>query len=239
MAGIAGDAYLASRASDAAFARKFLRARDGDVAAALALMRGYFAMRRDHPRLFQLPSRVADVLADGVFRLDLEGRSARGDLLLLFRPGAWDPARYDAWHVAAAPVPLLEVAAAAASDTCSLVEVIDCARVSWRHLACMPVALHRISVELSERALPIRYREIHVVNEGRVVSLAWRLLRPFVSEATRARLTFHGDDWRGVARAVGAEHLLPPDPSSQMPPLSLDFATLDATVSRLWSTFAP
>lgn len=239
---IAADAYLSTRNIDGDFVLKFLRVRDHDVEAAFVLITGYFAMRKDHPELFRLPSEVVDVFQDNVFSISLE-KNSTGEVVLLFRPGNWNTTKYDAYHIAAAPVPFLEIAAMDPGiQTAGMLEVLDFSNVTWKQFISMPASLHKLSADLSERAIPIKYKKIHVVNQGRLVDMLWTLMKPFVSEEMKQKLNFHGTDF-GKLKEVIDESMLPQELGGTrvdtMPHDAVLIKSLDAKVKDLWTKYAP
>ena len=239
---IAADAYLSGRNIDDDFALKFLRVRNHDVEAAFLLMNGYFAMRKDHPELFRLPSEVVNVLQDNVFSISPETNST-GEIVLLFRPGNWNTTKYDAYHIAAAPVPFLEIAALDPGvQSAGMLEVLDFAGVTWKQFISMPASLHKLSADLSERAIPMKYKKIHIVNQGRLIDMLWTLMRPFVSEELKQKLIFHGSDFSKLKEEID-ESMLPQELGGtrvdKMPHDTEFIENLDVKIKDLWSRHAP
>lgn len=239
---IAADPYLAERKTDDEFVAKFLRVREFDVDAAFTLISGYFTMRKEHPELFRKPSEVVNVLQDKVFSISLE-KNSTGELILLFRPGHWDTTKYDSYHIAATPVPFLEIAALDPGvQSAGMLEVLDFANVTWKQFISMPVSMHKLSADLSERAIPIKYKKIHIVNQGRLVDMLWTLMKPFVSEDTKQKLVFHGTDFSKLKGEID-ESLLPCELGGRrvdkMPDDADLIKQLDIKITDLWDKYSP
>ena len=239
---LSADPYLSEKNIDDDFAVKFLRVRCHDVDAAFTLIKGYFNMRKDHPELFKLPSEVVDVLQDKVFSISPKTNST-GELIMIFRPGLWDTTKYDAYHIAAAPVPFLEAAALDPRiQEAGMLEVLDFADVTWRQFTSMPASLHKLSADLSERAIPIKYKKIHIVNQGRLIDMLWAIMKPFVSDEMKQKLCFHGEDFSGLKNEID-ESLLPPELGGTREDKHLTdpnfIPDLDAKIKALWDKYQP
>ncbi|GFS61095.1 hypothetical protein TNCV_4956051 [Trichonephila clavipes] len=56
-----------------------------------------------------------------------------------------------------------------------------------------------------ENSLPIRFKGIHVVNEGIVFRYSWTFLRLLLSEKIRNRVYFHGDKKEEIKKYIPKE----------------------------------
>lgn len=221
---------------------KYLKGKGMNVDEAFKLIQGYFKMRSSHPELFLLPSKVQDVFNDGIFTFHQEKNSIGGETVVIFRPGKWDVSKYDAWHLSAAPIPFLELAAL---DNHVLdhgmIEVLNFADVSWKQFWNMPASLHSVIADLTERALPVSYKKVHVVNEGKLVDMLWRIMKPFVSPEMKARIHFHGTNHSELYNDIDRS-LLPPELGGTGPekaPLSPKFVEeSDQKVLHLWNKYS-
>ena len=222
---------------------KYLKGKNMDVDEAFKLIEGYFKMRSSHPELFLLPSKVQNVFNDGIFTIHTEKNPIGGEMIVIFRPGKWDVSKYDAWHLSAAPIPFLELAAT--DDHVldhGMIEVLNFADVSWKQFWNMPVSLHSIVADLTERALPVCYKKVHVVNEGKFVDMLWAVMKPFVSAEMKARIQFHGSNHAELYSEIDRS-LLPPELGGTGPdriPLTPDFVQeSDQKVQQLWRKYSP
>ena len=197
---VAGEELLKGKHLDDAFLLRFFNVRNFDVDATCELIKGYFTMRKEHPEFFQLPSQVFDVFKDQVFTLIPNGK-CEGQSILIFQPGNWDPKKYPATLIAAGPVPFFEVLCATHGEI-ELIEILDFKDVVFRQFFAMPVSLHKLSADLSERAMPVKYSKIHIVNEGKLVDMLWTIMKPFVSEEMKNKLVFHGTDFKSLTESI-------------------------------------
>lgn len=223
------DTFFSNRTLDDSFLLKFLRVREHNVEQTVELLKGYFKMRKDHPELFKLPSEVIEVFKDKVFTIGQHTNSS-GELIMIFRPGFWNPTKYDAYQIAAGPVPFLEFAALDEGiQKHGLLEVLDFSNISWKQFMAMPPSLHKLSADLSERAVPINFKKVHVVNQGRIVDMLWTLMKPFLSQEMKQRICFHGSDFTQLHQDIDKE-LLPKELGGTRDD---DFAVDDAYISEL------
>ena len=235
-----GDVFFSGKTLDDSFLLKFLRVRDHDVTQAADLLKGYFSMRKDHPELFKLPSEIIEVFKDKVFSISPKKNSS-GELVMIFRPGHWNPSKYDAYHIAAGPVPFLEIEALDEGiQSKGMLEVLDFANISWKQFMAMPPSLHKLSADLSERAIPIKFKKVHIVNQGRMVDMLWAVMRPFVSEEMKQRLSFHGTDFSQLHQDIDQD-LLPKElggtREEEFPYDEEYIKDLDNKVQSLWDRY--
>jgi len=73
------------------------------------------------------------------------------------------------------------------------VEIQDMARTSWRQLLKLSPSVPKLTADLTEKALPVKFSKIHIVNESRIVDAIYALMRPLISNQLKQRLVFHGD----------------------------------------------
>jgi len=234
------DVFFSGKTLDDPFILKFLRAREHDVDKTVELMKGYFTMRKEHPELFKLPSEVIQVFKDKVFTIGHKTNSS-GELVVIFRPGFWDPAKYDAYLIAAGPIPFLENAVLEDGiQEHGMIEVLDFSNVSWKQFMAMPASLHKISADLSERAIPIKFKKVHIVNQGRMVNMLWALMKPFVSEEMKQRLNFHGEDFSQLHKEIDKDllpHELGGTSDSSFSYQDSFIADLDVKIKELWAKY--
>ena len=53
-----------------------------------------------------------------------------------------------------------------------------------------------------QNSFPIRFREIHIVNESYLFDMTFALVKPFLSEKIRTRIRCHGSDLASLHRAI-------------------------------------
>lgn len=231
------DDLLKSKKLDDYFLLRFLNVRNFEPEATVELIRGYYTMRKDHPELFLLPSQVIEVFKDDVFTF-IPDETSEGQRVLLFQPGNWNPQKYPATLIAAGPVPFLEVLCETHGEV-ELVEILDFKNVTWKQFTAMPVSLHKLSADLSERAIPVRYSKIHIVNQGKLVDMLWAIMKAFVSEEMKNKLIFHGSNYKNLNESIDSS-LIPVHLGGKLNDVQLKQEQIDdfeAKVNTYWTKY--
>ena len=221
------------------FLLRFLNVRNFDVKNTLLLIEGYFGMRKNFPHFFLPPSKVMQVFEDEVFTLAVNEEDEERTLLI-FQPGKWDPKKYPADVIAAGPVPFFEMICAVYGQV-NVIEILDFDQVTWKQFTAMPVTLHKQSADLTERAMPITFSNIHIVNQGKLVDMLWAIMKPFVSDEMKKKLVFHGTDFTNLRECID-EHLLPVRFGGKLTTTKLSseaITLLDDRVNQYWSKYHP
>ena len=69
------------------------------------------------------------------------------------------------------------------------------ARSHWMQ---MTLDLVYAMVAMVQNSFPLRFKEIHIVNENPYFSMAYNLVSPYLTEKIRKRIQFHGDNFQGT-----------------------------------------
>eukprot|EP00092_Neocalanus_flemingeri_P070398 GFUD01086404.1.p1 GENE.GFUD01086404.1~~GFUD01086404.1.p1 ORF type:complete len:162 (+),score=22.82 GFUD01086404.1:215-700(+) len=91
-----------------------------------------------------------------------------------------------------------------------IVALIDMEGFGWDHIMQLTVEYIRNVVSLVQNSFPIRFREIHIINESYLFDVTYALVKPFLSEKIRNRISFHGSDFESLHRAISPA-ILPRD----------------------------
>lgn len=221
------------------FLLRFLNVRNFDVRDTTLLIEGYFNMRKNFPHFFLPPSKVIQVFEDEVFTLAVNEEDEERTVLI-FQPGKWDPKKYPADVIAAGPVPFFEMICAVYGQV-NVIEILDFDQVTWKHFTAMPVALHKQSADLTERAMPIIFSNIHIVNQGKLVDMLWAIMKPFVSDEMKKKLVFHGSDFTNLRLSID-QHLLPVKFGGKLTATKLSreaITCLDDKITQYWNKYHP
>lgn len=195
-------------------------------------------MRKNFPHFFLTPSAVVQVFEDEVFTLSVNEDEEK--TLMIFQPGKWDPKKYPADLIAAGPVPFFEIICATYGQV-NCVEILDFEGVTWKQFTAMPVSLHKQSADLSERAMPINFNNIHIVNQGKLVDMLWTIMKPFVSEEMKKKLIFHGTDFNSLRQSID-ESALPVKFGGKLSTskfTSEAISKLDDKITQYWLKYRP
>eukprot|EP00095_Tigriopus_kingsejongensis_P000607 maker-scaffold95_size379157-snap-gene-2.40 protein:Tk00607 transcript:maker-scaffold95_size379157-snap-gene-2.40-mRNA-1 annotation:"hypothetical protein CAPTEDRAFT_176851" len=176
------------------FLLKFLRAQKFDYERALTMLTRYFKMREVNPSNFAKaqPSLAASILAHQQQTI-LPVRDRLGRRILLFRAGIWDPYHVSLSDIFAANYLLLELMALEPrTQVAGLVMVVDLAGFCFSHFMHVSRDHVKSVANIIQNTFPLRFREIHIINESYLFDMVFALIKPFLSETIRSRIRFHG-----------------------------------------------
>lgn len=204
-----------------AFLLRFLRARKFDYDKAFHMLQRYFLMRRNHSHNFakSLPSLCSDVFSHKMQTV-LPHRDRFGRRVFLFRAGIWDPNAVSPTDVFAANYICLEMMASEVkTQIAGIVVIVDMAGFSFSHLVSISADYLRSVADVIQNAFPLRFREIHIINESYLFDFIYALLRPFLSETIKSRIQCHGDNLTRVHEVVSPD-ILPSEFGGKLGPMS-------------------
>jgi len=197
---------------DDQFLLAFLRANSFNQAASLSMLSKYLRIRKERPQYFATshPDLARDTLASGIVTV-LPHRDAMGRRVLVFRVNRWEPAKTSREEVFSAMILFLELLAREPETQVSgIAALVDMSGLCWGHWKQLSLDYISCMVATVQGAFPIRFREIHVVNEYGVFHAVYALVRPFLTEKIRNRLQFHGCCYHNLHTTLG-KPILPSD----------------------------
>jgi len=190
---------------DDQFLLKFLRATSFNQEASLSMLSKYLRVRRERPQYFATshPDLARATVATGIIAV-LPHRDAVGRRVLVFRVSRWEPAKTSREEVFSAMILYLELLAREPETQVSgIAALVDMSGLCWSHWKQLSLDYISCMVATVQGAFPIRFREIHVVNEYGVFQAVYALVRPFLTEKIRNRLQFHGCCFHNLHRSLG------------------------------------
>jgi len=207
--------------TDDAFLLRFLRAQKFDYDKAFHMLQRYFLMRRNHTPNFakSLPSLCADVFSHRMQTV-LPHRDRSGRRVFLFRAGIWDPSAVSPLDVFAANYICLEMMASEVkSQIAGTVVIVDMGGFSWSHLVSISADYLRSVANVIQNAFPLRFREIHIINESYLFDFIFALIRPFLSETIKSRIHCHGENLSKV-HSTASPDILPSEFGGKLGPMT-------------------
>ncbi|XP_015791803.1 alpha-tocopherol transfer protein-like [Tetranychus urticae] len=188
---------------------KFLQARLLDVEKTVVLMKCYLDYKAGNPNMFSLPSRIKQIFDTNLMKI-LNTRSNSGEALILFRPGAWNPSLFNFDSILSAALISLEMAALSPeSQKCGLIMISDMESFGWKQLKHFTPFQAKKLANIMEKIIPLRVNAITIFNQSKFAELAWTVIKPFLSEHLRSRVTFHGADYKHLEGFVQDYKSLP------------------------------
>jgi len=203
------------------FLIRFLRAKKYDYEAAFKMLQRYLGIRARSPGNFEkcLPSRVEKIL-DCNLQNVLPHRDLMARRVFIFRAGMWDTSITSPQDIFAGNFMCLEVMGLEPrTQIAGLVALVDMAGFGWDHVMQLSVDYIKDVVAMVQNSFPIRFREIHIVNESYLFDVVFALVKPFLTEKIRERIRFHGSDFESLHRCLPAS-ILPEDYGGEQPPFS-------------------
>ncbi|XP_023349006.1 alpha-tocopherol transfer protein-like [Eurytemora carolleeae] len=97
-----------------------------------------------------------------------------------------------------------------------MVAIVDMAGFGWYHVMQMTVDYVKDMVAMVQNSFPIRFREIHIVNESYLFDVVFALVKPFLTDKIRNRIRFHGGDLESLYRYV-PRSILPAEYGGEQP----------------------
>ncbi|XP_074604825.1 alpha-tocopherol transfer protein-like [Brevipalpus obovatus] len=214
---------------DDAFLIKFLRSRCYDVAKTQQLLVWYLEKISERPDLFQWDDSIKDAIEARVFNL-YQHPTPSGQRLLLIHPGKWNPSQVDILQliklsIIGEEINLLDETA----QKEGYVTVINMSGLGLTQVYKCGLFNARLISDLTDRCMPIRIVNIHVVFENRLTDIAYSLFKPFLEEELRNKIVFHGRDLESLHRYV---------PSSCLPPI-FGGTNEDPNPDAIWKRLLP
>lgn len=190
------------------FLLKFLRARTFDVKRAVHSIKLYLNARKTHPEIFTPASKLGPAFASGIVGVLPDKNLDSGETILITRPGCWDPDSLPFDQYTAATAISLEVAAMEEqTQKNGLINIIDMTGFGWKHLKNYGPAQAKRTADVTEKIMPLKFKEIHVINESYLARAAYALLKSFLSDEFNQKIHFHGSDLKKLHKIVSPEIL--------------------------------
>jgi len=200
---VLGEEGLVCDTSDA-FLIKFLRAKKFDYESSFRMLQRYLGLRSRSPSNFEkcLPSK-GSYLFDHQLQNVLSHRDHMARRVFIFRSGKWDTAVITPQDIFATNYMCLEVMGREPkTQIAGMVAIVDMSGFGWYHMMQLSVDYIKDMVALVQNSFPIRFREIHIVNESYIFDMVFALVKPFLTDKISSRIRFHGADMESLHRCI-------------------------------------
>lgn len=194
---------------DDKFLLKFIRAKSHNMSRVEEMISRYCMARNKFKANFKnsLPSTCMDTFSHQIQTMLLH-RDIQARRVFIFRVGKWDPALVSKEDLFSANYLCLELMAREPKTQISgIIAVVDMAGLSWSHWMQMSMDYIQSMVGMVQNSFPIRFKEIHIINESPIFQVAFALVKPFLTEKMKHRLQFHGCCQESLHRSVPANIL--------------------------------
>ncbi|XP_023242950.1 alpha-tocopherol transfer protein-like isoform X1 [Centruroides sculpturatus] len=194
---------------DDMFLLSFLRSRKFDKERAIKLLRNYYSTRKKYPDIFGEFNPVATKkYLDTKIVSFLPHTDQDGRVVGLVQVPYWDPSNV---HMKDVLKCLLMYQDAGLTghliQVNGLVVIWDAKTLSWRHVLQLTPSTIFCMTSLLFTAIPIRYKEIHVVNIGKFGYLFYNALRPFLPYKIRKRIHIHSSEIESLHKFIDSQFL--------------------------------
>lgn len=80
--------------------------------------------------------------------------------------------------------------------------MVDCEGFSFKHIRNIGIEQVKCMTSFMSGSFPLWVRRIHIVNNPRVFSLLYNMMKPFLDDRVRDNMVFHGYDYTAVQKEV-------------------------------------
>ncbi|GFR13948.1 alpha-tocopherol transfer protein-like [Trichonephila clavata] len=193
--------------TDDEFLTQFLRARKYDVDKAMGLLHNYFNLIASRPEIFdKLDKEKMDKLTSSDFMNVLPFRDNDGCLLLTIKIENWDSEdiNIEVLFCSLAAI-LFCLVTYPANQICGARVLYDAKKYSFKQMRTfIPKYLTFVAKALRNN-LPIRFKSIHVINEGVVFHYSWPFVSLLLSKKIKSRIHLHGDEKEEIQKYIPKE----------------------------------
>jgi len=182
---------LVDNSLEDSFLLKFLRSKGYNINEAYKSLWNYFQVKKTHPHLFAPPSCFADVFEEGIAGV-LNGRGAKGESIIICRPGNWNPNKCNMTHLLGAAVCMQEAQGLdPMTQENGVILIVDMKNTCLSQLVHMTPSIIAFGTNLALETLPIRYKEFHVINSNWVAQTVWALGSGLLEDSIKKSTHFH------------------------------------------------
>ncbi|KAB7501350.1 Alpha-tocopherol transfer protein-like, partial [Armadillidium nasatum] len=177
--------------TDKPFLLAFLRARKFDYEKALTMIRGYYMSQKQNRDLYTnlLPSSLCHVWPLNMQTV-LPKPDKKGRTVLIFFTEAWDPEKVSLDDIFRAQVLILEhIVRLPITQLKGVAAIVDCKGLSFNQVSYFSTAHIKRMVSLIQEIFPLRFKALHFVNEPSVFDWVFSLVKPFLSETIKGRVS--------------------------------------------------
>lgn len=196
---------------DDEFLKIFLRPCHFFPESAIKLMRRIAEFKRDYAETLKnlmpedekdafVNNDVVNVLCD----LDQDGRR----VLIVNAGKVWDPKKVTSEQLFRLFY-LIHIAAMKEENTQvrGVVVIMDFDGMGMSQVRSLTPAWSKRLLNFIQDAMPLRLKQVHMVNQPFVFNMVWTLFKPFVKEKLSKRMFFHGKDRKSLMKHINAANL--------------------------------
>jgi len=105
------------------------------------------------------------------------------------------------------------------SQVRGVVVIMDFNGMGLKHVGALSPAFSKRLLTFIQDAMPLRLKQVHMVNQPYLFNMVWTLFKPFVREKLKGRMFFHGKDRKSLHKHIKPTHL-PSDYGGDLPAIN-------------------
>ncbi|XP_076270366.1 alpha-tocopherol transfer protein-like isoform X3 [Rhynchophorus ferrugineus] len=184
---------------------RFLRPTKFYPESARDLIKRYYGFKRKHSALYDglLPSKERNIFEQNILTVQ-PNRDQLGRRILVIELGKkWKTSEVSLDEVFKGCVLFLEAAMLEQeSQVCGAIVIFDMDGLTLAQTTKFTPSFAAKIVEWLQDSVPLRIKNIHIVNQPYVFKLVFALFKPFLREKLRSRIIFHGTDRKSLQQYV-------------------------------------
>ncbi|XP_066142221.1 clavesin-1 isoform X2 [Euwallacea fornicatus] len=190
--------------------RRFLRPTKFYPESARDLIKRYYAFKTKHHKMYDalLPSNERNIFMQNILIVQ-PNRDQLGRRMLIIELGKkWKTDQVTLDEVFKGCVLFLEAAMLEPeTQVCGAVVIFDMDGLSLSQTTKFTPAFAARIVEWLQDSVPVRIKNIHVVNQPYIFKIVFALFKPFLREKLRSRIIFHGTDRKSLHKYIDPQCL--------------------------------
>ena len=196
---------------DDEFLLRFLRAKKFDHQKALKVLHNYHSIKKDLKHVYDKvdnPVTLQSFAEKGVISF-LDGETAEGALISMYRPGLMGKEHnlYDL--MAYGVISMEKILESEKVQICGIATVEDLENFPLSlFLQVSPFELAKLN-SIFQDAMPIRFRAIYIINEGKIFDILMAMFKPFLKKKIIKRIQTFGNKYTQLHEVV-SHTILPP-----------------------------
>ncbi|XP_053208715.1 alpha-tocopherol transfer protein-like [Panonychus citri] len=171
---------------------KFLRSRDYDLRESHKVLSGFISILEDRPDIFAWSDSIKKVISSDMY-YHYPVKTPNGCKLLISHPGRWDTRSFNIETIITTTLFFDEVSLLDKQvQENGFIGIIDMRGLGWSQIYNVGITNAKLASDLTDKYIPFKLINLHVIYENRLTNLAYSLFKPFLDEKLKNRIIFHG-----------------------------------------------
>lgn len=100
-----------------------------------------------------------------------------------------------------------------------VVAIMDFNKLGMAQVKALSPSFSKRLLLFIQDAMPLRMKQIHMINQPMIFNLVWQLFKPFIREKLKSRMFFHGKDMNSLHKHIDPD-FLPADYKGNLPKIN-------------------